>query len=211
MGRAGAWSVLEGGCLGVASNRPWAPRVAPRPHRSWPGSALLHLHLVALEEIAPSLKTFHNYVLLFLLQGSHFFPAHYANQKASASQVEERKGMKFWMGTETREGVERLTHYPLNPHSLYLVAGSQPPSHPILEPQKGLWSLASMETTALGLVLHQPPFPTLPRHPKSKPDKLRPDPETGSPRTCFSLKHTGPHVHTLAAWPHQHVAASDRP
>lgn len=81
------------------------------------------------------------------------------------------------------------------------------PSYP--EPQKSLWSLASMETTALGLVLPQPPFPTLPHHPKSKPNKLaRPRDRL---RTCFSLSNTGPHVHTLAAWPHQHVTSSNRP
>lgn len=109
---------------------------------------------------------------------AHVFSANYANQKASTSQVEERKGMKLWRGTQPREGLERITHYPLSPHSLYLLAGSKPPCRPTPEPQKCLWSLASMETTALGLVLPQPPLPTL-HHPKSKPNKLWPDPETG--------------------------------
>lgn len=51
--------------------------------------------------------------------------------KASISQAEERKGMEFWMGTETREGLERITHDPLNLPPLCLAAGSKPLSHPI--------------------------------------------------------------------------------
>lgn len=57
VGRAGAWSVLED---------QWAPPGVPES--TGPGlSALLHLHLVALEEIAPSLKTPPSCGLLFLL------------------------------------------------------------------------------------------------------------------------------------------------
>lgn len=47
--------------------------------------------------------------------GLTFFSAKCANQKAPTSEVEERKGIKSWMGRQTREGLERVTSYPLIP------------------------------------------------------------------------------------------------
>ena len=118
-------------------------------------------------------------------------------------QVEEKKGMKSWMGTQTREDLERITNYPLNPHALSLSAECKPPHHPVLEPKRGLWSLwLPWEPLPWGLFFLNSQFPTLPHHPKSKPNKLWPDPKIGSFREPISLKHTGTHkrahIHSLA-------------
>lgn len=51
----------------------WAPKQSGGPESGLGLFALLHLHLVALEEIAPGLKTLHSYGLIFLLRGSYFF------------------------------------------------------------------------------------------------------------------------------------------
>lgn len=121
--------------------------------------------------------------------------------KASTSQAEERKGMEFWMGTETREDLERITHYPLNPPPLCLVAGSNTPSHPI--PGASEMPLVS------GLHGNHCPGACSPSIP---PPHCLPSPPNQSQinsgqtqrqalRELVSLKCTGPHVHTLVAWP----------
>ena len=86
--------------------------------------------------------------------------------------------MKLWRGTQPREGLERITHYPLSPHSLYLLAGGKPPCRPTQSRRKASGLLPPWKPLPWGLFSLNPPSPLSPITPNQNQTNW-PDPETG--------------------------------
>lgn len=109
---------------GLVNSGGWGPWTAGPQTESTASlwlSALLHRHLTALEGTAPSPDKTRQSWPYPPAPGLTLFSALCANQKVPPSEVEERKRMKSWMGTQTREDLERVASYSSIPYSLYVL------------------------------------------------------------------------------------------
>ena len=127
--RGGGWGEGKqgpsalGGCPALQANRPLGLRVHGRPVAFCsapppPGGTGRELLL------APNKSTVMASSFCCRAHSPRPPPQHWAHQKVPTLEVEERKGLCTWMGTQSTEGLQGVTNYLSIPQSFYLLASA---------------------------------------------------------------------------------------